>query len=373
MALKNKTILIISPQPWSNMFVSKHHYAIELSKRGNTIYFLQPSSAQIKEQIKIEQLKDYPTINIITHKKFVGEILRFHYRPLYKYLLQKKIKKILKALPTAIDTVLNFDNTGKYTDLSIFKAKTRIFFPVDQVNNKHILEYINCGDFIFSVTQNILDTFKSHNSTKILLNHGIGSYWEEKAKTPPIINNAKNINIGYFGNLNFGKGLDMATLQKLISKHKNIKFHFWGNNKTDNNTNIEVVEWINFLKNSENVILYGSTSPEVLVKQLEVIDAFILCYNHLYELNKCSNSHKILEYLSTGKVIISNKMSSYNEHQELINMLAEFNNNDYIQLFENTIENIEHYNSSELQQKRKDFALENTYKKHIKKIESYLD
>ena len=40
--LKGKTILILSPQSWGKMFVSKHHYAIGLAKKGAVVYFLNP-------------------------------------------------------------------------------------------------------------------------------------------------------------------------------------------------------------------------------------------------------------------------------------------------------------------------------------------
>ncbi len=40
--LNDKTILIISPQEWGKMLLSKHHYALELAKAGNIFYFLNP-------------------------------------------------------------------------------------------------------------------------------------------------------------------------------------------------------------------------------------------------------------------------------------------------------------------------------------------
>jgi len=370
MELTGKTILIISPQPWSNMFVSKHHYAIELMKRGNIIYFLQPLGSTPENTDKY-----YPNLHILNHKKFFGEVLRFHYRPLYKFLLSIQLNKLLKTIQTPLDVVLSFDNTAKYPNLSIFKAKKYIFFPVDQINMNHLSEYKTYGDFIFSISPLILDSFKSHHSKKILLNHGLGNNWVQKAEEK--INNktltsSDNINVGYFGNLNFGRGLDMNTIKLVISKHTNINFHFWGNNQVDDNSSAEVKKWMIFLENSKNVTLYGSTAQNDLVQQIDSIDAFILCYDYRYEINKCSNSHKILEYLSTGKVVISNKMSMYNNHNDIFNMLPDFSNKDYIHLFDNTIENIEHYNNSELQLKRKEFAMQNTYAKQVLRIEEQL-
>ncbi|GAB1397072.1 hypothetical protein MASR1M65_18510 [Saprospiraceae bacterium] len=40
MIFKNKTILIISQQEWGLMRISKHHYALELAKKGNKVFYL---------------------------------------------------------------------------------------------------------------------------------------------------------------------------------------------------------------------------------------------------------------------------------------------------------------------------------------------
>jgi hypothetical protein len=45
--LKNKTILVISPNNWGTMHISKHHYAIELARLGNSVYFLNPPNQEI--------------------------------------------------------------------------------------------------------------------------------------------------------------------------------------------------------------------------------------------------------------------------------------------------------------------------------------
>ena len=280
MVLKDKTILIISPQKWcDDMHVSKHHYAIELSKRNNKIYFLPTSSNLTIDTIEIEQVSTFKNINIIHHKKFIGEILRFHLRVIYKILLKKKLKSILKKIDP-IDLILSFDNTATYPDLSIFKTKKRIFFPVDQINLNHLSEYKNFGNIIFSISPVILNSFINTNAKKILLNHGLGSDWVSMAQNKlNLISNKSYSNpfhVGYFGNLVIGKSLDMNTLKNVIKSHPEIEFHFWGNYNLNDTSDEEVVQWIHFLKNTNNVSLYGPISPYKLVKQVDKIDAFML-------------------------------------------------------------------------------------------------
>ena len=68
MQLTNKTILVISPQAWGQMYLSKHHYALTLAQLGNTVYFLNPpkqGNYGSKEQVKIVSLKE--NLYIIEH------------------------------------------------------------------------------------------------------------------------------------------------------------------------------------------------------------------------------------------------------------------------------------------------------------------
>ena len=44
MELKEKTILIISSLAWGVSFPKRQHYARELAKVGNVVYFLNPAS-----------------------------------------------------------------------------------------------------------------------------------------------------------------------------------------------------------------------------------------------------------------------------------------------------------------------------------------
>ena len=42
--LNKKNILIISPNFWGNVHITKHHYAIELHRLGANIFYLNPPS-----------------------------------------------------------------------------------------------------------------------------------------------------------------------------------------------------------------------------------------------------------------------------------------------------------------------------------------
>src|SRR5205085_439293 len=89
--------------------------------------------------------------------------------------------------------------------------------------------------------------------------------------------------------------------------------------------------------------------------------------------NKSSNCHKIIEYLSTGKVSISNRIITYENTEGLLEMPDEFTNENLPGLFKKVITNIAEYNSPERQLRRIKFALENTYQKHVETISRFIE
>ncbi|MEI2709146.1 MAG: hypothetical protein V9E96_09060 [Chitinophagaceae bacterium] len=101
------------------------------------------------------------------------------------------------------------------------------------------------------------------------------------------------------------------------------------------------------------------------------IDVFIYVNSSVKDVNGGANSHKILEYLSTGKVIVSTYLSYY-FNQTLFPMTGKGEEDDYTALFSTVINNLEQYNNREEQIKRITYALENTYEKNIQKINQFI-
>ena len=86
-----------------------------------------------------------------------------------------------------------------------------------------------------------------------------------------------------------------------------------------------------------------------------------------------ANSHKLLEYLAFGKIVVSNKVSTYlDKYPEIvkkINMVHEETNSTFIDLFRDAVENLDIHNSFENQEYRIKFANQFTYEEQVKKID----
>ena len=152
-----------------------------------------------------------------------------------------------------------------------------------------------------------------------------------------------------------------------------IHFNFFGKIDDKWERDGEVISFIQQIKQLSNVTLHGSLSPQDLAEKLKKVDAFLICYDINKDQSRGTNYHKLLEYLAAGKVIITNNVTTYKDHPDLVVMNASRENNEGLpELFQNVINNLEHYNSMELQQKRIRFAEKFRYSTQLTKIEKLL-
>src|SRR5579862_3671957 len=96
--LAGKTILVISPQAWGDMLISKHHYALELARRGNQVYFLNPPDNDhwnLKgpdKRIQIRVSKVNPNLYLVDQLLYFPYLLKYHARGLYNLLIKRQIR-----------------------------------------------------------------------------------------------------------------------------------------------------------------------------------------------------------------------------------------------------------------------------------------
>lgn len=367
-SFQNKSIILISPNHWGNMHISKHHYAKALAKRGNQVFFISPPDLtsklfQIKEvEPHLFVVNYYP---IFRGKSFLPTFL-------FNLLVRLQIKYLLLKIKTKPDVVWSFTST-LYYHLDWWKAPLTIFHPMDQLNDEKAVIIAKYSDIIFSCSQYILEEMKDINVPKYFINHGVAPSYINHT----FIENTNNttVNAGYIGNL-FIKNLDRILLKSLITSFPTIHFHFYGAT-VPNQSNIsawvteESLDFVTFLKNATNVTCHGVIPSNELPQQIEGIDVFLICYTSNNE-NLITNSHKILEYLSTGKTVVSTFVEQY-EDFDLIEMCAKNMNTKFIQLFEKVTTHLPHFNSVENQQKRKKIAHQNSYYQHIETVEKYIN
>jgi len=295
--------------------------------------------------------------------------MKFHARKLYGYLMNLHLKFILKKLSFKPDIVWDFNSSFEYGDLSAFYPAFRLFQPVDQIR-KELLG--KDADAFVTISEKIAEQYTTAGVPKLVVSHGVADLFIQLAQKPPKLDINSPIKAGYIGNLCI-ESLDKELLQQLITHFPDVQFHLVGPyDKGDNNLvagfDDENHRFVSFLRSSKNVVLYGPRSQKEVAELLTNFDINLLCYRRTSTYQN-DNSHKVLEYMAAGKVIVSTALSFYKDN-DLLQMAEGMDN--YLELFGRVKENIDWFNSAELQQRRKQLALNNSYEKQISKIEDFL-
>ncbi len=378
--LRNKAILILSPQNWGTMFLSKHHYAIELAKKGNKVYFLNPPAQDKPFNLK-PHVANAPSgvvegLYLVNHRFGFPYTLKFHAKPLYNMLVGLHIRKIIRSIGGAPDIIWSFDLGDLYPFRLFRSGAYRIFHPVDEPLNKTAIDSATGANVIFSVTKEILEKYAGFDIPRHFINHGLSDEFMglpgfEKDGPPPI-------RVGFAGNL-LRDDIDREIMLRIVRENPEVVFECWGS-YTGKQSNIggsgdSLTEtFIASLKKCENVILHGAVPTAVLANEMQRMDVFLICYDVRKDQSRGTNYHKIMEFLSTGKVIVSNNVTTYKDRPALVQMVKERDNNEGLPaLFKEVIGHLDDYNRPARQEERRTFARDNTYETQIERIEKIID
>lgn len=363
-SFKNKTIIILSPQPWEGLLISKHHYAKTLAI-SNKVFFISAPGFGKKNKITVPEKG--LTLFVLNYNLLLPRIIKFHARSVYQFYVKKKLISLLKKLTTTIDLCIDFGCYQQYTNLDWIESEVKIFFPVD--DSEFLMPVSRGADFVISVSKIICNKYNVAGKKCYFINHGLAPSFEkigrQKIKNLFEWKKNKKIRVGYSGNL-FIPFIDIDVFQMLITQNPDIEFHFFGKTTYDSSQE-NMIAWNEFLHKAPNVKLNGILSSEELSIAYCNIDAFILCYKPDYKNYHCENSHKIFEYLSTGMIIISTYLSLY-EGTELFEMAPKDKNEEILSIFTNAVNRLKKFNSLELQQRRIQMTLNNTYEKQVERI-----
>ena len=296
----------------------------------------------------------------------------------YDHCLYRLVKRICSNEKLAVHQVWNFD-PNLHGFLYKYPAGRKVFFAADQVQNHSQTRGAKKVSIVVSVAEEILAQFRQINKNCLLINHGLNSSYETYAQkrlenlnhdNPGKVN--EKISIGYIGNLLIPSLYEEGLLQ-IVTEHPETDFHFWGAyDHADNNLlanyDLKIYNTIQYIKNNcSNTFFHGIRSAEEIISELDSIDIFIYINSSLKDINGGANSHKILEYLSTGKPIVSTYLSFYKE-LDLLLMTDKGREEEFSSLFNDTLANIAHFNSIEIQRKKITYALSNTYRHNIERI-----
>lgn len=357
MKLTGYNILLISPEPWHHIFVSKHHYAIHLAARGNRVFYLDPPGQS--ERVEPTQ---HENVVCIKYKGFPPG-LRFYPRRLRNALIYQKFKQLEKICEAKVDLIWSFDNSVFFDFSALPERVLSISHIVDLNQNFQFADASRTAKVCFGVSRSIVSKQKAFNPKSFFINHGYSAITSTAPVRLPVTD--LKYRVGYAGNLDL-MYIDWKCLRQVISERRDAAFYFAGPFSVTN----AHCEW---LKIQNNVFLLGRYSSEDLSSFYDQMDILLICYRSDDYTEQLENSHKMMEYLGSGRVIVSTFIS---EHEGLGNsnlLLMSSRNGEYPSKLDDALNDLLNWNSVEKQELRRNVALANSYHNQIDRIETILD
>ena len=368
--MKNKIILLISPESWGRNFVSKHHYANYLAK-NNTVYFLNPPTTFTKNPFGDVKCKSSVITNNLTVVNYINLLPKLNNLPkaIQKSTYKKQAKQIQNAIGVAeFDLVWSFD-PNRFFDQTIWQAKTTIYHTVDfHPNSKYEKEIILSSDLFLGVTNRILEEHTSYRKG-IEITHAAdldGFEYTENITLP----GANKIRAIYTGN--FHKHINYQLLDDLAKENPAVDFIMIGPTADSNLSSKNTIEirLLEKLKAKNNIHFIGSIPSTQLMSYINKCAINLVLFKKENELIHCS-PHKLMGYFYSGNVTLSNFIEAHkNTSTEIITMCRTAE--ETLHQFEEIKSNLSEWNSAELTSKRKEFAIANSYLSKINTIENLL-
>ncbi len=362
-------VLLISPQHWGTMRVTKHHYAVELAKLGHEVYFLEPTEASWKWNSSTFELSpsDAQGVTLVLQKINVPYNLKFHAKGVFDWFIKKHIQKLEKQLGP-FGLVWSFDLTNALPLKYFSKTSKKIFFAADWPQVPDAVKAAKGTNLLVSVAQEILDQYPTVSGTKkLLIDHGVAECFIEAGKQP-FIKTDDIIRIGMSGNF-LRPDIDRPVLIEIIKSHTDVLFECFGayeskNSNLGGSSDQESIDFIQVLKQAPNVLLHGIISPETLAKELRRMDIFFICYDVAKDQSKGTNYHKVMEYLAYGRPVVSNAVSAYKKNKSILQVDDNLKLNKLLKTTINELEIV----CSEIQQLKANSSVSNYSELTIKLI-----
>lgn len=356
---------VISPQPWGGFHVSKHHYAVALAERGWRVVFVDPPT-NLGALGAIElSTTEVPGIQSLRYQPFFPYKLKFHSRWAFDLLMQRQARRLVAAAGRP-DLVWDFDNAYQFCDLSVFGAGATLFHLVDDVSVPNLGD--KRADYVFYLHPYFCQRAGVTPNPDYEIGHGLGNLHAAFARQPPRdIWQPGRPHIGFIGNL-AANWLDWQEVAQIVEQHSLAQFTFWGPLPSSEEAN----RWLAQLIAHPRTRFPGFASQAAILEESGRIDVWLLPFDGTkVPGGRPINSHKVLEYLSTGRVVAMTWLEAY-DGNELVEMAPRFDGSRLSDLVRRVLADLARLNEPELMARRRAFALERTYDRQLAYIQSHV-
>jgi glycosyltransferase involved in cell wall biosynthesis len=353
--LEGLHILVISPQPWAGLHMSKHHVSQGLVARGNKVVFWERSLPEDTE-VRIAGEGDLRIARTPHWFKGVNRLPAFVNRWYYGRL----IRSIERAAGVRFDIIWCFDT-----------SRMQWFPNGDRYRLLHLVDYdilyqghglMRSADLIVT-TADIINTrvleIAPHASVH-KVGHALDRRWVRNNEGLAQRTSSAPRLVVYAGQF-YHTYIDWGALLSVAQEHPDLKFRYIGNLDPDFPDAA-----FQRLRTEPNVEFTGLKTKDELVPMVREADILIFSFMTDNRLLERANPHKVLEYLSTGNVIMGSWTLEYAPHQHLLMMAPD--RSGFVPTFRRTVERFAELNTPERRAERIAFAQERTTDRLLERV-----
>lgn len=363
-----KTVFLISPQPWHGIKVSKHHYAMELAALGHHVFFVDPPQTDGSVSGISVTATDVPNLASVRYRPFFPYVLKFKARWLFDRLMRLQARRIAARIGQRPNVVWDFDNAHQFVDLRAFEADLAIHHLVDapsggQSSDKH-------ANLVLCLAQDFADSIVGHRRPIRLVAHALNRHFVEQARAlleAPLSPGPRKapFTAGYVGNLDH-PSVDWPAMLSIVDAHPEAAFVFAGPYDSRNATSPVAA-----LRERPNVTLTGLLSPQEILSIGTGVDVWLMLYYGSEKLGGVLNSHKLLEYLATGKPILSTRVQAF-QGSDLIAMGIDHTNTSALEIFSRLMAAHREGGDEGARRRRLEYAAGNSYATRLREIDAVI-
>jgi hypothetical protein len=350
--------LIISPQPWAGFQVSKHHYARALAAAGWEVIFVDPPTTLGRAGAMQLTKTEVPGLRNLRYQTWFPYRVKFYARRLFDWCMAHQARRIAQVVGP-LDLVWDFDNAYQFRSLRPFGAKSSLFHLVDNVGASRLGN--KDADHVFYLHESFCRNAGIIPKPDHLIGHGLGRAHADLARSPvatPDTERPKQV--GFVGNLCAG-WMDWDALERMTTAHPDVTFTFWGP------VLHPAPPPLARLQARANTRFLGLTPPDQIAQAGAWIDVWIVPYNLAQIKAAPINSHKILEYLSTGKAVVMDWLEAWVDNP-LVDMPRDSGTGTLPDLLAKVLADLPSANAPERMAARRAYALARSYDERVAQI-----
>jgi len=353
--LKGKHILLISPESWHGLKMSKHHLAEGLVARGNHVCFWGTSPASTREVAVTGE----GALRVVNTPHWFRSINHWP-KWVNQWYYGRTIAAIEREAGSPFDIIWCFDT-----------SRMQWFAPGPFFKLLHLVDYnvLHQGHGLMRSADIILTTADIINKRVLELaphahvfkvGHALDRRWLADSDGLATARSGAPRTALYAGQF-YNTYIDFEVLVNVAQAHPRITFTYVGpfDPHYDN-------PWFQRLRTLPNVTFTGLKNKDELLPLVRQADILLFCFMTEKRMLERANPHKVLEYLSTGNIIVGTWTLEYETHQQLLLMAP--GPSDFVSRFQEAVDRFGELNTTEKRTERIAFARERTVEHVLDRI-----